>query len=172
MVNSNNLVPRYAFFIKGAGQHADHLQAFDIALREAGPLVHNLVTVSSILPAGCKIIAKEEGIAMLEPGEITFCVMARQESNVPGEIIAASIGTARLKNREHYGFISEYHATGQEETAAGEYAEKLALEMFAFKLGISGNQLITIESTHTTQSAKVGPSGEWACAVALCVFVL
>jgi arginine decarboxylase len=172
MLNGSNLVPRHAFFIKGAGRHVDHLQAFDIALREAGPLVHNLVTVSSILPAGCKIITKKEGIAMLTPGEITFCVMARQESNIPGEVATASIGTARLKNEEHYGFISEHHGIGQSEEEAARYAEKLAVEMFAFKLGISGDQLTSIESSNTTQSAAVGPEGEWVCAVALCVFVM
>jgi pyruvoyl-dependent arginine decarboxylase (PvlArgDC) len=37
----------------------------------------NLVYVSSILPPRCEVIAREVGIELLKPGDITFCVLAR-----------------------------------------------------------------------------------------------
>lgn len=169
---SSPLVPRYAFLIKGEGEDESRLQAFDIALREAGPLVHNLVSVSSILPAGCKFISKEEGISMLVPGQITFCVMARQDSNILGETVSASVGTAQFRNKDHYGFISEHHAIGQSAKEAGDYAENLAVQMFALKLGLSLNEFSLIVSSNITQTATVTKQGNWACALAVCVFCL
>ena len=50
----------------------------------------NLVSVSSILPPGCEQIERESGISTMRPGEITFCVMARTETDEPGRRIQAS----------------------------------------------------------------------------------
>lgn len=167
-----NWLPRYAFFIHGMGEDKDRLQAFDIALREAGPVVHNLVSVSSILPAGCQIISREEGFSRLQYGQITFCVMARQDSNTPGESIAASIGVARLKDKNHYGFISEYHVVGEDAKTAGQQAEDLAAQMLAIKLSLSPEEATSLKRFHTSETATVGSSGNWASVVALCIFVL
>src|SRR5512138_2968461 len=62
------LVPRQVFFTKGVGRHRDKLRSFEIALRGAGIEKCNLVSVSSILPPGCHIIAKSQGIKRLKPG--------------------------------------------------------------------------------------------------------
>ncbi len=96
--------------------------------------------------------------------------MARLDSNILGETVSASVGTAQLKDKEHYGFLSEYHALGESEKEAGKYAEKLAVEMFALKLGLSSNEISLIKSSNTTQSAVVSENGLWTCVVALCVF--
>jgi arginine decarboxylase len=82
------------FFTKGVGKHKDYLQSFELALRMAGIEKCNLVSVSSIFPAGCKRVSKEEGVKLLEPGMITFCVMARNSTNEPNRLIASSIGVA------------------------------------------------------------------------------
>ena len=55
-------IPKKVFFTKGFGRHKDFLQSFELALRDAGIAPYNIVTVSSILPPGCKIVAKEEGM--------------------------------------------------------------------------------------------------------------
>ena len=54
----------------------------------------NLVHVSSIFPPMCKIIPKDEGVKLIAPGSIAFCVMARQASNERARLIASSIGCA------------------------------------------------------------------------------
>ena len=71
------------------------LTAFELALRDADIEHQNLVTVSSILPPGCVELEKDAGVATLHPGEVTFAVMARTETNEPGRQINASIGLAR-----------------------------------------------------------------------------
>jgi len=169
---SKNLLPKHAFFISGTGRHPDRLQAFDEALLSAGPLAHNLVSVSSILPAQCKIITPEEGFAMLTPGEITFCVMAKQETNQPTEVASAAIGIAKIKDPQSFGYLSEYHGNAQGESEAGEIAKRLAIEMFARKLKIPCENL-DLDINHA-QAASIKQSGneEWVCAVALCVFVI
>ena len=69
-------VPSKMFFTKGVGRHKDYLQSFELALRDAKIEKCNLVTVSSIYPPGCKRIPTEEGLKLLQPGQITFAVMA------------------------------------------------------------------------------------------------
>jgi arginine decarboxylase len=65
------------FLTKGVGVHRHALTAFEFALRDADIEQQNLVYVSSILPPHCEVIAREEAVEMLKPGDITFCVLAR-----------------------------------------------------------------------------------------------
>jgi arginine decarboxylase len=74
-------VPTKIFFTKGVGRHKDYLSFFESALRNAGIEICNLVTVSSVLPPGCKRISRDEGLKELKPGQITFTVMARTSIN-------------------------------------------------------------------------------------------
>jgi arginine decarboxylase len=94
------------------------------------------VSVSSIFPPNCKIIDLEEGLKLLRPGEITFCVMARLSANEYGRMIGASVGVAFPADRDQYGYISEFHAYGQEEIEIGDFAEDLASTMLATTLGV------------------------------------
>src|SRR3989339_681739 len=103
-------VPTKIFFTKGIGVHKDKLASFEMALRNAGIEKCNLVYVSSILPPNCKILSKEEGIKLLQPGQITFCVMARLESNEPNRLMSTAIGIAMPKDNNNYGYLSEHHA--------------------------------------------------------------
>jgi arginine decarboxylase len=91
-------IPKRVFLTRGTGKHRERLTAFEHALRDADIEQQNLVSVSSILPPHCEPIASGVGIASLSPGEITFCVMARTETNEPGRWIAAGIGLARPKD--------------------------------------------------------------------------
>ena len=56
-----SFVPSRMFFTKGVGRHKDYLNSFELALRDAHIEGCNLVTVSSILPAQCKIISVKKG---------------------------------------------------------------------------------------------------------------
>jgi len=89
-----NHLPTEVFLTKGVGRHKEKLASFELALRDAGIEKCNLVYVSSILPPNCKIISKEEGLKKLKPGQITYCVMARNETNEANRLVAASIGCA------------------------------------------------------------------------------
>jgi arginine decarboxylase len=134
-----HLVPRRMFLTKGVGRHREELHSFELALRDAGIEKCNLVQVSSILPPGCRLIAKARGIKEILSGAITFCVMSRCCSDEPGRLLAASVGCAVPSDKAAYGYISEHHAFGQTGRQAGDYAEDLAAAMLASTLGIDFN---------------------------------
>ncbi len=87
--------PTRMFLTKGIGVHRHALTAFEFALRDADIEQQNLVYVSSILPPHCEVISREAGGEILKPGDITFCVLARSETNEFGRRIYASLGLAR-----------------------------------------------------------------------------
>jgi len=180
-----DLVPKKVFFTKGVGRSKQYLTSFELALRDAGIAPCNLVSVSSILPPGAKIIPKSEGVKLINPGQVVFVVMARISSNEPNRLLASSIGCAVPADRGMYGYLSEPHAYGETETKAGEYAEDLAASMLASTLGIefdaekdwnereeyfkmSGQIVRTI---NTTQSAVVDKDGRWTSAIAAAVLL-
>jgi arginine decarboxylase len=179
------MIPRHVFLTKGVGKHKDYLQSFELALRDAGIHACNIVTVSSILPPGCKIISKERGLNMIQPGEITFAVLSKNSVKEPHRLIASSIGLAIPSDKECYGYLSEHHSYGQKAEAAGNYAEDLAATMLATTMGIpfdseqawdEKKQIfktsgLIIKTSNITQSAKGEKSGQWTTVVASAVFV-
>ncbi len=172
------------FLTRGVGTHRAELRSFELALREAGVEKCNLVYVSSILPPKCKIISKREGLKLLKPGQMTFCVMARVASNEPHRLIFSSIGCAVPSDKNIYGYLSEHHGFGQTEQAAGDYAEDLAAAMLASTLGIEfdedkawdekkevfrmSNKIV--KTKNVTQSAIVKKN--YTTVVAAAVFIL
>lgn len=180
-----SLIPSKVFFTKGVGRHKHYLQSFELALKDAGISPFNLVSVSSILPPGCKRISKEEGLKLLKPGQIVFCVLARNSTNEPHRLIAASIGCAWPADSTAYGYLSEHHSFGEKEAVAGEYAEDLAASMLASTLGIEFDpekawdereQIYKmsgkiIRTSNITQTAEGDKNGLWTSVVAAAVFV-
>ncbi len=81
------MIPSKVFLTHGVGRQREKLQSFELALRDAGIAGLNLVSVSSIVPPRCKIIPKEKGLAELSPGQITFTVLARMETNEPHPLL-------------------------------------------------------------------------------------
>ena len=179
------MVPTKLFFTKGVGSHKDKLQSFELALRNAGIEKCNLVCVSSIMPPNCKIISRKDGLKLLKPGQITFVVMARIDTNEPNRLIVSSIGLAVPKEPNQYGYLSEHHAYGETEKKAGDYAEDLAATMLATTLGIEFDpdtawdereQIYKtsgkiFKTRNTTQSAQGDKNGLWTTVVAVAVLL-
>lgn len=178
-------IPKKVFLTKGAGIHKDRLASFELALRDAGIEKSNLVAVSSILPPGCKIISKEAGLKLLKPGQITFCVYARNETSEPNRLISAAIGVAVPKDKSIYGYLSEHHSYGEVAKKTGDYAEDLAATMLATTLGIefdinqawderkqiykaSGH---IFRTSNICQSAEGNKDGLWTTVFAAAVFI-
>ena len=179
------MIPKYFFLTKGVGKHKEQLQSFELALRNAGIHHCNLVKVSSILPPGCKMLSREQGLQMVQPGEITFVVLAKNATSEPHRLVAASIGVAMPSRKNQYGYLSEHHSFGQTDEVAGDYAEDLAATMLATTMGIQFDpetawderkQLfktsgMIIKTTNITQSATGEKNGLWTTTVAAAVFV-
>src|SRR3989338_7278791 len=181
----NLLVPKKMFFTKGVGMHKAELRSFELALRDAGIEKCNLVHVSSILPPECKMVSRNEGLKELYPGMITYAVMSRCSGSEPHRLIAASIGCAAPADPHAYGYLSEHHAFGQNEKFAGDYAEDLAVEMLASTLGLEFDEDKSwdenkeiyrlsdkiVRTSNTTQSAVIGPEGNYSTVIATAVFL-
>lgn len=182
----NKIIPKSMFFTKGVGYHRNKLQSFELALRQAGIEICNLVFVSSIFPPDCKIISREAGIKRLKAGQITFSVLSQKSTNEPNRLVSAAIGLARPKDSKQYGYLSEHHAYGETMRKSANFAEDLAATMLASTLGIEldpdvdwderkqvykvGKRLF--KSRSVAQSAKGHKDGLWTTVVASAVFLI
>ncbi|HXL15439.1 MAG TPA: arginine decarboxylase, pyruvoyl-dependent [Methylomirabilota bacterium] len=179
-----SLVPTRVFFTKGVGSHRDELRSFELALKDAGIEKLNLVHVSSIFPPKCKIIPKDEGVKLIAPGSIAFCVMARLASSEMRRLIAASIGCAIPADKSTYGYLSEHHAYGQTDEYAGDFAEDMAASMLASTLGVEFDETANwdekeqvfkisgeiVRTFNVTQSAVISAKG-WTTVLSSAVFL-
>ncbi len=179
------MIPKKVFFTKGVGRHKYQLQSFELALRDAGIETFNLVSVSSILPPGCQIVPREEGLKDLKPGQIVFLVMARNATNEPNRVVASSIGCALPADGSHYGYLSEHHDFGENAEIAGHHAEDLAATMLATKLGIEFNPEKDwderediykmsgkiVKSLNVTKTAEGDKNGLWTTVISAAVFI-
>ncbi|MDQ1336721.1 MAG: arginine decarboxylase [Thermodesulfobacteriota bacterium] len=186
IMHDRNFVPRHMFFTKGMGYHRNKLQSFELALRNAGIHMCNLVRVSSIFPPDCRIISKHQGIRLLQPGQVTFVVMAEETTNEPNRLVSAAIGLARPKDHKQYGYISEHHGFGQTAKKSGDFAEDLAATMLASTLGIEldpevawdeRKNVYNVGTRHfvsraIAQSARGHKQGLWTTVIACAVMLL
>ena len=178
-------VPKKIFFTKGVGKHKDYLTSFEAALRNAGIEICNLVMVSSIFPPGCKRLSREEGLKEVSSGQITFAVMARNFTNEPNRLIAASIGVAIPSDNSQYGYLSEYHPYGVKEKLCGDYSEDLAAQMLASTLDVEFNtetdwnerdQVFKmsekiVRTFNVTQTAKGDKNGLWTTVISAAILL-
>jgi arginine decarboxylase len=180
------MVPSKMFFTKGVGVAKQQLMSFEMALRDAGIEKFNLVSVSSILPPGCQRVTKEKGIEMLKPGEIVYVVMARNSTNEPNRLVAASIGCAVPTDKAgQYGYLSEHHPFGETDEKTSDFAEDLAATMLATTLGVDfdpntawderekvyklSGKIVT--TTNITQSAQGNKDGLWTTVLSAAIFI-
>jgi arginine decarboxylase len=178
-----SFVPKEVFFTKGVGVHKFRLSSFEDALRNAGVANQNLVAVSSILPPGCKIISKDEGLKKLSPGAYT--VISRIDTNEHGRRIAASVGIAQPKDPANWGYLSEVHDYGYTQRESADMAEDLAASMLGTTLGIEIDPDVAwierekiykatgliIHTSNITQTAT-GKGNFWTTCVAMAVFII
>ena len=176
-------VPAKMFLTKGVGRATAKLASFEAALRDAGIAEYNLVRVTSIFPPRCKIISREKGVKLLDPGQILYIVLADNATNEPNRLIASSVGLACPKDKNTYGYLSEHHSYGETEERAGEFAEELAAEMLATSLGLDYDEDLSwkdkeqvykmsgkvVRTLNITQTAVGHKKGRWTTVVAAAV---
>jgi arginine decarboxylase len=182
---AKDMVPKRIFLTKGVGKHRERLTSFELALRDAGIAAQNLVRVSSIFPPNCKMITRKDGLSYLDPGQVTFAVVAENSTREPHRLLASSIGVAIPADRNVYGYLSEHHSFGETEDAAGDYAEELAAEMLATTLDVEfdpdkswdekkqiyrlSNKIV--RTMNMTQSAVGDKKGRWTTVIAAAILI-
>lgn len=173
------------FLTRGVGRHKEKLASFELALRDAQIAEYNLVRVSSILPAGCKVIPRREGVKKLHAGQVLYTVVAESATDEPNRLIASSIGVAIPRDTNQYGYLSEHHGHGETDERAGEYAEDLAAQMLATVLGVEFDPEAAwdarkelwrisdeiVKTRNVTQSAVGDKRGRWTTTIAAAVMV-
>ena len=178
-------VPKRVFLTKGVGRHKEKLASFEAALRDAGIAPFNIVRVSSILPPGAKVLSRAKGLQYLSPGELIYAVMSETSTNEPHRLIAASIGVAVPRERNQYGYLSEYHSYGETEIKSGDKAEDLAAQMLATTLGVPFDPDVSyderkevwkistkiVRTMNITQTAIGDKYGLWTTVVSAAVLV-
>jgi arginine decarboxylase len=122
---------------------------------------------------------------MLIPGQISYCVLARSDTNEHGRIIASSIGIAVPKDRNNWGYISEVHGHGMNQQEAADMAEDLAADMLGTTLGLDVDpdkawsekeqvykaSGLIIRTSNITQTAR-GQKGLWTTTVSIAMLLL
>jgi len=126
-------MPTRYFLASGASDGFTPLNAFDGALLQAGIGNTNIVKMSSIVPPHCKLIAP----IPLPPGALVPAAYAALTSDVPGEIISASVAVALSEDENQNGLIMEYSAKGErrkiEETVRNMAMEGMKLRGWKIK---------------------------------------
>ncbi len=169
---------------KGVGQNKEKLVSFELALRNAKIAPFNIVKVSSIFPPRCEIVSTQRGLRELTPGQIVHAVLAEASTNEHHRLIGASVGVAIPKDRDHFGYLSEYHSFGEDDKTAGDYAEDIAAQMLATILGVefdvneSYNKRLDqwklsdqIVHTRNITQTSVGKKGLWTTVVAAAILI-
>lgn len=111
--------------------------------------------------------------------------MARNATNEPNRLIAASIGVAQPADESQYGYLSEHHPYGEAGDRAGDYAEDLAATMLATTLGVEFDpdtgwdkreQIYKmsgkiVKTFNITQSAEGDKNGLWSTVIAAAILL-
>lgn len=160
----NKIVPSNFFLTCGIGVDKDPVISFGLALKSAGIAQYNLVPVSSIIPRGCKLINKEEGIKLLSPGQIINCVLAKK-CTTKADLITAAIGVAIPSNPTEVGCIYELTNVGKPKLVVGKEAEELAVELLAKSVGVIACHSLNIVSE------AMGKEDVTTTVVAVAVFI-
>ncbi len=148
-------VPTRFFVTHGtATSPVSDLNAFDLALMNAGMAEQNLVAVSSVIPEGAVVTEDRT----MPRGMVTFCVLAQSRGS---GLLSAGIAYAYRKDGKG-GYVAESHLHGSELSVRRDLEAKMK-EMAR----IRGVELG--EVSFETASIDV-PDGEYGCALASLVF--
>ena len=147
------MIPEALFLTKGVGKHKERLQSFELALRDAGIGMCNIVRVSSIIPPNCKIISKEEGLKRLKPGQIVYIA-------------------------EHHSYGENEKKAGDyaEDLAATMLATTLGINFDINKAWDERKKVFKmsgkiVETKNVTQTAIGDENGLWTTVIAAAVFI-
>lgn len=98
--------------IKGIGGGKTMLSAFDSALKDAGVYNYNLITLSSIIPPGSKVLKiRRFKTPVNEYGYKLYVVKAELRSEEAGKFIAAGIGWYQFEDGR--GVFVEHEIKGE-----------------------------------------------------------
>jgi len=151
-------IPSRFFVTSGKGiNKTSELNAFDLALLQAGIGEQNLVSVSSVLPIGIRQVER----VPISRGAITHAVLARHAGG-EGEVISAGIGYG-FRSDGQGGYVAEGHLHGTQK-ALKEFLKWRMEEIAHFR----GVELRRIH--YRTEELSI-PMDHYGVCIAACVFL-
>lgn len=114
----------------GRAEGPTRLNAFDNALLDAGIGDINLITVSSMLPAGTQIVK----LPKFEAGKMVNCVLAHESSDNEGDLISAVVAAA---TSDDFGCVVENTGVNRDP----EEVKKEAEEMVRYMMDVRGLEI-------------------------------
>jgi len=152
------MIPK-KFFVTGgkATSSTSKLNAFDLALKEAGIAQCNIVYVSSILPPNCEEVDPKP----IPIGAITYVVMSRMDGE-GGEKIGAGIAWS-FEEKNGYGIVAEAHGHVDEKEIRKALESRIH-EMARIRNIEVGKIKYRIETLDV-------PSGNYGCVIAALVYL-
>ncbi len=152
------MIPKKFFVTSGkAISPVSGLNAFDLALKNAGICQCNMVPVTSILPPDCVEVKRRK----IPAGSITFAVIARMDGD-EGTTIGAGIAWTWEKNMK-YGMVAEAHGF-MDQKALKEILEWKTREMAK----IRGFEITEIK--YRMEVLRV-PMDNYGCVIAALVYI-
>lgn len=151
------LIPSQYFVTSGKAISAvSDLNAFDLALFEAGIEELNLVAVSSVIPPEAEMVEYRR----VPMGAVTHCVLA-QMRGCGGDVISAGIAYTKRKDG-HGGYVAEGHSFGDGESLKEGLRAKIR-EMERIRGVELEDPEIVVEEMRV-------PEGSYGCCLASLVF--
>jgi arginine decarboxylase len=151
-------IPTRFFVTSGKGiNKVSELNAFDLAVLQAGIGEQNLVSVSSVLPVGIRQVERTP----MERGAITHAVLARMGGG-EGEVISAGIAYGFRTDGEG-GYVAEGHIHGTQKSLK-EFL-KWRMEEIAHFRGVE------LRRIHYRTEELVIPMDHYGVCVGACVFL-
>jgi arginine decarboxylase len=127
-----SFVPTRLYLAAGSGTAKENKNARDHAGDAMGVSDLNIVTVTSILPAGIRLIDRDEFRAAVVGGQVMFAIDALCESNVPFQTVNATLTIALPEDPSVVGYVAElFEFPGITDEGARCRVEKMALQLFA-----------------------------------------
>ncbi|HIP90084.1 MAG TPA: arginine decarboxylase, pyruvoyl-dependent [Candidatus Nanopusillus sp.] len=141
-------LPNTISLVAGVGEGNNPLNAFDMALLNAGIGNLNLIRISSIMPPKADIVP----LPKIPMGSLVPTAYGYYTSEIRGETISAAIGVAIPKDNELCGLIMEYEGICSKKEAENTVIDmaKEGFEMRNWEI----DRIISVASEHTVE--KVG----------------
>ena len=135
-------IPDKFFLVSGIAEGPTILNSFDNALLAAGIGNTNLIRISSILPPNARQISP----VPLPYGSLVPTAYSSENSNVPGDLIAAAVAIGLPQKEDQPGVIMEHHSRGSAKDCE-EVVRQLVRSAFEYRgIGLKEIRSIAVET--------------------------
>jgi arginine decarboxylase len=145
-IHSPYNTPNTLSLVAGKGDTNNPLNAFDMALLDAGICNVNLIKISSIMPPKAEVVP----LPNIPMGSLVPTAYGYKVSDIKGETVSAAVSVAIPKDKELCGLIMEHSAIGGKKETENTVREmaKTGFEMRGWEI----DKIISFASECTVEN--------------------